>query len=89
MVKANHALSNSALIFCKTGLMWVVKRAISLFNSICSNVARQVALCFLFFPYLKRRFRGFRHPHILTGSLFFFPRNGGTLVEPEAMQGRF
>ena len=40
------------------------------------------------FPYLKRRFRCFRHPHILTGSLFF-PRNGGTVVERKAMQGRF
>ena len=26
-----------------TGLMWVVKRATSLFNSFCSNVAKQVA----------------------------------------------
>ena len=31
------------LVCCKTGLMWVVKRATSLFNSFCSNVARQVA----------------------------------------------
>ena len=31
------------LICCKTGLMWVVKRTISLFNSFCSSVARQVA----------------------------------------------
>ena len=31
------------LICCKTGLMWVVKRAISLFNLLYSNVARQVA----------------------------------------------
>ena len=31
------------LICCKTGLMWVVKRATSLFNSFCSNNARQVA----------------------------------------------
>ena len=30
------------LICCKTGLMWVVKRAISLFNSFCSSVARLV-----------------------------------------------
>ncbi|CAH3045994.1 unnamed protein product [Porites evermanni] len=30
------------LICCKTGLMWVVKRATSLFNSFCSNVSRQV-----------------------------------------------
>ena len=34
------------LICCKTGFMWVVKRGTSLFNSLCSNVARQVA-CFL------------------------------------------
>ena len=31
------------LICCKTGLMWVVKRALSLFNLLYSNVARQVA----------------------------------------------
>ena len=31
------------LICCKTGLMWVVKRATSLFNSFSSSVARQVA----------------------------------------------
>ena len=30
-------------ICCKTGLMWVAKRAISLFNMLYSNVARQVA----------------------------------------------
>ena len=35
------------LICCKTGLMWVVKRPTSLFNSFCSNVARQVARLFL------------------------------------------
>ena len=42
------------LICCNTGLMWVVNRATSLFNSFCSNVARQVAR-FLFpvFPYFK------------------------------------
>ena len=28
------------LICCKTGLMWVVKRATSLFNSFSSSVAR-------------------------------------------------
>ena len=34
------------LICCKTGLMWLVKRATLLFSSFCSNVARQVAcLC--------------------------------------------
>ena len=31
------------LICCKTGLMWVAKRATSLFNLLYSNVARQVA----------------------------------------------
>ena len=31
------------LICCKTGFMWMVKRATSLFNSFCSNVAKQVA----------------------------------------------
>ena len=31
------------LIYCKTGFMWVVKRATSVFNSFCSNVAKQVA----------------------------------------------
>ena len=36
------------LICCKTGLMWVVKRATSLFTSFCSNyVAKQVARCLL------------------------------------------
>ena len=30
------------LICCKTGLMWLVKRATSLYNSFCSNVSRQV-----------------------------------------------
>ena len=33
------------LIYCKTGLMWVVKCSASLFNSFCSNVAGQV-VCF-------------------------------------------
>ena len=32
------------LICCKTGLMWMVKRATSLFNSFCSNFAKQVVL---------------------------------------------
>ena len=42
------------LICCKTGLMGVVKRATSLFNSFCSNVARQVVRFLLpVFPYLK------------------------------------
>ena len=47
------------LICCKTGLMWVVKRATaSLFISFCSNVARQVALFLLpVFPYLKKKTR--------------------------------
>ena len=42
------------LICCKTGLMWVVKSATSLFNLFCSNVARQV-VCFLLpvFTHLK------------------------------------
>ena len=31
------------LICCKTDLMWVIKRATSLFNLFCSNVAKQVA----------------------------------------------
>ena len=31
------------LICCKTGLMWVVKCATSLFISFCSNVAKQFA----------------------------------------------
>ena len=35
------------LIFCKTGLMWVVKRSTSLFNSFCSNVAKQVERFFV------------------------------------------
>ena len=40
-------------ICCKTGLMWVVKRATSLFNSFCNNVAKQVARFLLpVFPYL-------------------------------------
>ena len=44
----------SNLICCKTGLMWVVKRATSLFNSFCSNVARQVArFMLLVFPYVN------------------------------------
>ena len=42
------------LICYKTGLMWVVKRPTSLFNSFCSSVARQVARFLLpVFPYLK------------------------------------
>ena len=31
------------LICCKTGVMWVIKSATSLFNLFCSNVVRQVA----------------------------------------------
>ena len=42
------------LICCKTGFMWVVKRAISLFNLFYSNVAKQVARFLLsVFPYLS------------------------------------
>ena len=42
------------LICYKTGLMWVFKRATSLFNSFWSNVAGQGACFWLpFFPYLK------------------------------------
>ena len=55
------------LICCKTGLMWVVKRASSLFNPFCSNVARQVFYCPLYrtlthkFCLLKASFKcGFR-----------------------------
>ena len=41
------------LICCKTGLVWVVKRITSLFNSFCSNVAKQVArFLLLVLPYL-------------------------------------
>ena len=49
------------LTCCKTGLMWVVKRATLLFNSFCSNVARQVARFLLLpvFPYLKHIVRVF------------------------------
>ena len=44
----------SNLICCKTDFMLVVKRAISLYNSFCSNVARQVARFLLpVFPNLK------------------------------------
>ena len=52
-----HPCSNLFnLICCETGLIWVVKRATSLFNSFCSNVAKQVAR-FLspVFPNLKRQ----------------------------------
>ena len=42
------------LICCMSGLMWVVKRATSLFNSFCYNVTRQVArFLLLVFPYLQ------------------------------------
>ena len=42
------------LICCKTGFMRVVKSALSLFNSLCCNVAKQVARCLLpVLPYLK------------------------------------
>ena len=46
------------LICCKAGWTWVVKRAISLFNSFSSNVAlKQVArFCYLFFCTLKLMF---------------------------------
>ena len=38
-----------------TGLMWVVKRATSIFNSFCSNVAKQVARFLLpVFPYFNK-----------------------------------
>ena len=48
------------LICYKTGLMWGVKRATSLFNLCCSNVARQVARFLLpVFPYLKHILRVF------------------------------
>ena len=44
------------LICCKTGWMWVVKRAASLFNSFCSNIAKQVArFCCPFYRTLKHR----------------------------------
>ena len=35
------------LICCKTGFMWVVKRATSLFISFCSNVSKQVERFFV------------------------------------------
>ena len=42
------------LICSKTGLMWVVKRTTSLFNSFCSNVAKQVArFCCTFYHRVK------------------------------------
>ena len=42
---------------CKTVLRWVVKRATSLFNSFCSNVAKQVATSFIlyFLEYIPRQ----------------------------------
>ena len=43
--------SCSQLDCSKTGLMWVVKCAMTLFNSFCSNVAKQVA-CILLPPFL-------------------------------------
>ena len=44
------------LIFSKTGFMWVVKRVTSLFNSFCSNVAKQVERFLLpVFPHLYYR----------------------------------
>ena len=52
-----HPRSNPVnnFIYSKTGLMWVIKRATSLFKSFCSNVARRVACFFLpVFPYLKK-----------------------------------
>ena len=46
------------LICCKTGLIWVMKRTTTLFNSFCGNVARQVARCLLpVCPSLKGRAR--------------------------------
>ena len=49
------------LICCKTGFMWVVKRATSVFNSFCSNVAEQVARFLLpVFLYLWERTYGTR-----------------------------
>ena len=53
------------LIFCKTGLMWVVKRATSLFNSFCSNVAKQVARFLLpVFAYLRACLHGGGGPQV-------------------------
>ena len=42
---------------CKTVLRWLVKRATSLFNSFCSNVAKQVATSFIlyFLEYIPRQ----------------------------------
>ena len=49
-----NQLHTKTVTCCKTGLMWVVKRATSLFNSFCSNVARQVArFMLLVFPYVN------------------------------------
>ena len=46
------------LICCKTGLIWVIKRTTTLFNSFCGNVARQVARFLLpVCPSLKGRAR--------------------------------
>ena len=45
------------LICCKTGLMWVVKRATSLFNSFCSKVANLLhVFCCPFFRILSHAF---------------------------------
>ena len=54
------------LICCKTGLMWVVKRTTSLYNSFSSSVARQVAR----FSVPKVREYWFTLEEIFAGKMF-------------------
>ena len=74
------------LICCKTGLMWVVKRATSLFNSFCSNVAKQVARFLLpVFPYLTWKKAGSMwRLHSPFSSLFDSSRDVSTTGSYEA-----
>ena len=64
----------SNLICRKIGFMWVVKRTTSLFDSFCSNVAKQVARFLLpVFPYLYGLQRTVRRESlgVRLGSPFF------------------
>ena len=64
----------SNLICRKIGFMWVVKRTTSVFNSFCSNVAKQVARFLLaVFPYLYGLQRRVRRESlgVRLGSPFF------------------
>ena len=75
------------LICCKRGLMWVEKRATSLFNSFYSKVAKQVArFLLLVLPHLYHRtcIKYLKSFSAWQQTAFFWKRKGGEVVRAVA-----